>query len=102
MARFTDLEDLDIKPSRNQIFDIAVNLMLKSISKEAFLAAFEIEVMPEEDIFNALIRSGKASNIFDAAAMIGRRFAPSSGSTWNDLAKWVAEYEAHSARKNMD
>jgi hypothetical protein len=88
MARFTDLEDLDIKPSRNQIFDIAVNLMLKSISKE--------------DIFNALIRSGKASNIFDAAAMIGRRFAPSSGSTWNDLAKWVAEYEAHSARKNMD
>jgi hypothetical protein len=100
MPRYTDLDDLAINPAKNQVFEIALNLMSKSISNEMILEAFQVSVSINQSIFDALVASGKATNLYDAAAMVGKRFQPENGLTWNDLAKWVVEYDAHKERRD--
>lgn len=83
------------KVSREKLFSVAVNLMSKTISKEAFTKMFLVEACENESIFDALIRSGKVDNLYEAAAKIGKAFPPSEKYSWNDLAKWIGDYDCH-------
>ena len=82
----------DFNPTRVQLLEIAAILIAQAVSPTHLLEEFQVAVNEGESIYTALIRSGIAANEFDAVAHVGRRFPPKAG-TWNDLAKWVAEYE---------
>lgn len=101
MMRFTDLDELNIEIPRGKIFDTAITLMLNHITADAFTEKFAVKVNDGDTIFTALINSGGASNQFEAAVKIGKAFPPGENSSWNDLAKWVAEYSAHDDRRHI-
>ena len=82
----------DFNPTRVQLLEIAANLIAQAVSPTHLKDAFQVAVDEGESIYATMIRSGTADNEFDAVACVGRRFPPKTG-TWNDLAKWVAEYE---------
>lgn len=95
MNKFTDVEEMQLNIKKNTLLEAAIKLMNSSISKADFQSAFQIEPIESETIFDALIRSGKTANTYDAAVIIGRKLPPVEGATWNELAKWIVEYEQY-------
>jgi hypothetical protein len=95
MNKFVDVENIQLNIKKNTLLEAAIKLMNSSISKADFQSVFQIEPIEYETIFDALIRSGKTANIYDAAVIIGRKMPPGEGVTWNELAKWIVEYEQY-------
>ena len=68
-------------------------LIKNTYSPADFAKAFSLELKGKADIFEALVKSGKAQNFAEAVAQVAVKMPPKGGHGWDELAAFTVDLE---------
>ncbi len=68
-------------------------LIKNTYSPADFAKAFDLELKGKADIFDALVKSGKAQNFAEAVAQVAVKMPPKGGHGWDELAAFTVDLE---------
>lgn len=78
---------------RKEIYRQVAKMIKSSFTPAQFAETFGVEMKGKQDIFEALVKAGKAPDFKSALEMVARRMPTGTESSWSDLAKWSLDYQ---------
>lgn len=90
-ARIERLETMTTKQSEAEAMTrkAVARLIKNTYSPAEFAKAFGLEIKGKADIFDALVKSGKAQNFAEAVAQVAVKMPAKGGHSWEDLAAFT-------------
>ena len=74
-------------------------LIKKSYSPAEFAQEMGVELKGKADIFDALLREGRAKSFVEAVELVAKTMPSKQSSNWTELAKWNIDYEKADTKK---
>jgi hypothetical protein len=84
---------MDSKNERDLIYKATARLIKNAYTPAEFAKNMGVEIKGKEDVFDALIKSGKASDFKDAITQVALKMPSKTDSKWSDLARFTVDFD---------